>query len=53
MKKSEMKNQSIFEYNEKGAMEVNEQIMDSYNSGFINQEEQNAEKESAQINELE
>lgn len=38
VKKNEQKNQSSFQLDEQGAMEVNEQIMDSYNSGFIDQE---------------
>ena len=40
MKENELKSQNVFEIDEQGAMEVNRQIMDSYNSGFIDQKEQ-------------
>lgn len=37
MEKQKIKNQSPFEFDEKGTAEVSKQIMDSYNSGCINQ----------------
>lgn len=37
-----------FEFNEHGANEVSEQIMDSYNSGFIGQDFEVASEASAQ-----
>lgn len=48
VKKNEMKNPTSFEFNEQGAMEVNELIMDSYNIGFIDQDEENAGRSSIQ-----
>jgi hypothetical protein len=39
VKKNEPKNQYSFEFDEQGAIEVSNQIMDSYNSGFIGQGE--------------
>ncbi|NMD70749.1 hypothetical protein HHO41_10635 [Bacillus sp. DNRA2] len=37
MKKYPENQQSTFFYDENGTKEVSEQIMDAYNSGFINQ----------------
>ncbi|WP_342432575.1 hypothetical protein [Neobacillus sp. FSL H8-0543] len=37
MAKQDPKKQVSFELNEQGANEVSEQIMDAYNSGFIDQ----------------
>jgi hypothetical protein len=39
VKKNESKNQYSFEFDEQGATVVSEQIMNAYNSGFIDQEE--------------
>ncbi|MDF2856807.1 MAG: hypothetical protein K0Q87_2658 [Neobacillus sp.] len=39
-KKQDSKKQVSFEFDEQGANEVSEQIMNSYNSGFINQDSQ-------------
>lgn len=39
MKKNDPKNQFSFEFDEQGTIEVSNQIMDSYNSGFIDQED--------------
>ena len=38
MKNNEPGKQSSFEFNEQGTAEVSEQIMNAYNSGFINRE---------------
>jgi hypothetical protein len=40
MEKQDSKKQVSFEFDEQGANEVSEQIMNSYNSGFINQDSQ-------------
>ena len=48
MKENEFKNQNVFDFDEQGAVEVNRQIMDSYNSGFIDQKEQVVSGESEQ-----
>lgn len=37
MTKSDLNKKFTFDFDEKGTKEVNEQIMDSYNSGFIDQ----------------
>jgi hypothetical protein len=39
MKKNDPKNQFSLEFDEQGTIEVSNQIMDSYNSGFIDQED--------------
>lgn len=39
MKKNEAGNKYSFEFDEKGTTEVSEQIMDAYNSGFIDQDD--------------
>jgi len=39
MKKYEQNKQPDFTYNEEGAKQVSEQIMDAYNSGVIDQRE--------------
>ncbi|XJZ26479.1 hypothetical protein ACF5W4_13945 [Bacillota bacterium Lsc_1132] len=48
MKNNELKSQNVFEFDEQGAVEVNQQIMESYNSGFINQEEPYSQTEANQ-----
>lgn len=45
MEKREPKKQSFYEFNEQGANEVSEQIMNSYNSGVIDQGTFKAESE--------
>jgi hypothetical protein len=40
LEKQDPKKQVSFEFDEQGANEVSEQIMNSYNSGFINQDSQ-------------
>ncbi len=49
MKKREGNNQTNFSFDEEGEQEVSEQIMDSYNSGVIDQE-QNEKKAGEKIN---
>jgi hypothetical protein len=45
MVKREQNNQYLFEFNEEGANEVSQQIMNSYNSGFIGEGSGNADAE--------
>ena len=47
MTKKDPNQRNVFEIDEQGTMEVSEQIMDSYNSGFIDQESYKAETESS------
>jgi hypothetical protein len=44
-------NKFTFEFNENGTNEVSEQIMDSYNSGYIGQEMEQISSETYQNNE--
>lgn len=43
MKKNESNKQPSLKFNEKGAGEVNKQILNSYNSGYINKQGQHAD----------
>jgi hypothetical protein len=47
MTKSNPNKMFTFEFNENGTKEVSEQIMDSYNSGFIDQGETAVESENS------
>lgn len=46
MKKQEQVGQSAFDYDDQGVTQVSQQIMDSYNSGVIGQEQMNSIVES-------
>jgi hypothetical protein len=47
MPKQDPSKSFTFEFNEQGANEVSEQIMDSYNSGFIGQDFEVTNNEAA------
>lgn len=48
MSKQDPSKSFTFEFNEQGTNEVSEQIMDSYNSGFIGQNFEETNEDSAQ-----
>jgi hypothetical protein len=51
MSKQDPNKTFLFEFDERGTNEVSEQIMDSYNSGYIDQETGQIRSEVFQVNE--
>ncbi|MEH7442468.1 hypothetical protein V7201_09100 [Bacillus sp. JJ1122] len=48
MKKQEREGQPAFDYDDQGVTQVSQQIMDSYNSGVIGQEQMTSVVETGQ-----
>lgn len=46
MEKKEQRGQSFYDYDDQGVEQVSQQIMDSYNSGVIGQEQMKAAVEN-------
>ncbi|MGV2941845.1 hypothetical protein AB5I83_19750 [Mesobacillus sp. LC4] len=46
MDKKEQRGQSYYDYDDQGVMQVNQQIMDSYNSGIVPQEQMKSAAEN-------
>ncbi|MBT2643961.1 hypothetical protein J7I80_17085 [Bacillus sp. ISL-41] len=46
MDKKEQRGQSFYDYDDQGVMQVSQQIMDSYNSGVVPQEQMKAAAEN-------
>ena len=46
MEKREQQGQSGYDYDDQGIMQVSQQIMDSYNSGVIDQDQMKSIKEA-------
>ncbi|WP_170169093.1 hypothetical protein [Mesobacillus subterraneus] len=51
MKKKEQYGQSFYDFDDQGVMQVSQQIMDSYNSGVVGQEQMKAavERENEEL----